>query len=349
MVLNKILKLCFALVGALTGYTLVNVLIVYTGLWGITKSFQTVVYIVVSLAAAFLFYKIADGLVDNLSKSIDGLQTTIQKMSSYELMVSTIGLIVGLIVANLITIPIVKLSIIGVPLAIIVNIMLGSLGIYLAIGKRNELIKDIFLGGGKTQYTDNGLKVVDTSVLIDGRIVDIIKSGFMHGELIIPGSVLVELRHIADSEDPLKRSKGRRGLDILNIIQTELGFPVTIDNDGNGTDKEVDNEILDAAEKHKCKILTVDYNLNKVAGVRKIRVLNINDLANSVKPIALPGEKLAVHVIKEGKEDGQGIGYMEDGTMIVVEGGRTCIGETVDCIVTSILQTSAGRMVFAKK
>jgi len=189
---------------------------------------------------------------------------------------------------------------------------------------------------------------LDTSVIIDGRIADICKTGFVEGPLIIPQFVLEELQHIADSSDTLKRNRGRRGLDILNKIQKELDIEVIIYDKKIDDVEEVDSKLLKLAQMLKGKIITNDFNLNKVAEVQGIEVLNVNELANAVKPIVLPGEEMVVHVIKDGKEFNQGLAYLDDGTMIVVEGGKQYIGEKIDVIVTSVLQTSAGRMIFAK-
>jgi len=192
-------------------------------------------------------------------------------------------------------------------------------------------------------------KILDTSVIIDGRIADILATGFIEGSLVIPNFVLSELQNIADSADSLRRARGRRGLDILKMIQegsrkdniviTEIDFP-EID--------EVDQKIVTLAKKLGGKILTNDFNLNKVAQIHGIEVLNINNLANAVKPAVLPDERIRVKIIKEGKEYGQGVGYLDDGTMIVVEDGKRLIGQEVDTVVTSVLQTAAGRMIFTK-
>ena len=347
MILNNILKVTFAIVGVLTGYTLADVLNKYNGMWGLSPEFRIAIYFVAALLMALFMYKLADSMITKLSKVLDGLEYLVQNMNAVEMTISAIGLIIGLIVANLITIPINKLSLVGIPISIMTNILLGSLGLYLASGKKSELVRDFFRGSAIKSPMKNFKMVVDTSVLIDGRLW-IIRSGFLTGELIIPNPVLVELRHIADSEDQLKRNRGRRGLDVLNIIQREINFPVTIDSEESNGNNEVDSEILLTAQRHNARILTTDYNLNKVASVRNISVMNINDLANAMKPIALPGEKLGVQVVKDGKEEGQGIGYMDDGTMVVVEGGKTHMGETISVVVTSVLQTSAGRMIFAK-
>jgi len=295
-----------------------------------------------------LFYFTSNKFIDKLLTLFDKVENYIQNMSLYEMAVSALGMIVGLIIANLVTIPINRINIIGVPLSIAANILFGVLGVYATAGKRNEAYMDFFRARGRGDRFFSKPKIVDTSVLIDGRLVDIIRTGFIEGELIVPGFVLVELRHIADSTDVLKRNRGRRGLDVLNVIQKEIDFPVIVDNSELPVGSEVDNEILKLAKKYKGEVLTTDYNLNKVASVHNIPVLNINELANAVKPIALPGEDLKVQVIKDGKENGQGIGYMDDGTMIVVDGGRNHMNETIDVTVTSVLQTSAGRMIFAK-
>ena len=192
-------------------------------------------------------------------------------------------------------------------------------------------------------------KLVDTSVLIDGRIADIVNARFIEGTLIIPRFVLRELQNIADSEDLLRRTKGRRGLDILKAMQDDAkGVDVEIIEDDPEHIREVDAKLVYIAKEFSAKIITNDFNLNKVAQIEGIDVLNINDLANALKPAALPEENLNVKIVKEGKEAYQGVGYLEDGTMIVVDGGRDFIGKQVDVIVTSVLQTTAGRMIFTK-
>lgn len=189
---------------------------------------------------------------------------------------------------------------------------------------------------------------MDTSVIIDGRIADICKTGFIEGTMVIPGFVLEELQHIADSSDVLKRNRGRRGLDILNRIQKELSVKVHIYEGDFEEIQEVDSKLVKLAKVLSGKVVTNDFNLNKVCELQGVPVLNINDLANAVKPVVLPGEELSVQVIKDGKEHNQGVAYLDDGTMIVVEGGREHIGNEIDVLVTSVLQTSAGRMIFAK-
>ncbi len=193
------------------------------------------------------------------------------------------------------------------------------------------------------------LKIVDTSVLIDGRIQDICDSGFMEGTLIVPRFVLHELQHIADSSDVLRRAKGRRGLDILKSLQgLDSKVKLEISDEDPADIREVDAKLVKLASKHGAKVLTTDFNLNKVAQIEGVQVLNINDLANALKPSVLPDERMEVKVIKDGKEPNQGVGYLDDGTMIVVDGGRPYMGRTVSVLVTSVLQTAAGRMIFTR-
>ncbi len=194
-----------------------------------------------------------------------------------------------------------------------------------------------------------GLKLVDTSVIIDGRISDICDSGFVEGTLLVPRFVLRELQNIADSSDVLRRAKGRRGLDILKMLQDgDSKVCVEILEDDPVDIREVDGKLVSLARKYHAKVLTNDFNLNKVAQIEGVQVLNINDLANALKPVVLPDERMEVKVIKEGKEATQGVGYLDDGTMIVVDGGRPYLGNTVEVIVTSVLQTAAGRMIFTR-
>ena len=191
-------------------------------------------------------------------------------------------------------------------------------------------------------------KVLDTSVIIDGRIADVYRSGFLEGDLIVPQFVLDELRHIADSNDALRRNRGRGGLDCLNSLQEEFGSSIVITDADYPDVAEVDSKLLKLAQDMHGAVVTNDYNLNKVAKLQGMRVLNINELSNAVKPVAIPGEEMIATVVKEGKEAGQGVAYLEDGTMIVVENGYRFIGRRLQLIVTSILQTAAGRMVFAR-
>ena len=191
-------------------------------------------------------------------------------------------------------------------------------------------------------------KILDTSVIIDGRIAEIAEAGFMEGPLIIPQFVLVELQQVADSSDPLRRNRGRRGLDMLQRIQKNPVTAIQIVDTDFPDVKEVDLKLIELAIKAGGKIVTNDFNLNKVAQLRGVKILNINDLANCLRPLVLPGEPMRIFVSKEGKEHGQGVGYLDDGTMVVVEGGRRALGRTIDVNVTTVLQTAAGKMIFVR-
>ena len=191
-------------------------------------------------------------------------------------------------------------------------------------------------------------KILDTSVIIDGRVLEISRTGFLEGDLVVPSFVLDELRHIADSADTLRRARGRRGLDMLRKMQEELGNALRVEDAPQEDDAEVDVRLLRLAVAMGGTLMTNDYNLNKVAGVAGVPVLNVNDLAGALRPAVLPGEEMPVRIVREGKEPGQGVAYLDDGTMVVVENGRRRVGETLDAEVTTVLQTSAGRMIFAR-
>lgn len=275
----------------------------------------------------------------------------LQVTPTQDLLSGSIGLIVGLVVAFLVGMDFTGLGIYGTLLRVAVTLGFGYVGLRVSVRKKDELMRpQNWLPRVKHRNSGENAKpkILDTSVIIDGRIADICKTGFLEGPLVIPGFVLEELRHIADSADVLKRNRGRRGLDILNRIQKELNMPVQVYERDIESEAEVDSKLLKLAKIMDGKVVTNDFNLNKVAELQGVPVLNINELANAVKPVVLPGEEMIVHVIKDGKEAGQGVGYLDDGTMIVIDGGRKFVGQTVQVIVTSVLQTAAGRMIFAK-
>lgn len=275
----------------------------------------------------------------------------IDELSVSGMLIGLIGLFSGLLVALLAAVAMGGQSPGG--LWFLVAIALCLIGYRIGMIKMKQ-ISELFAGSRGSAVVPpepeklNEHKILDTSVIIDGRIADICKTGFLDGTMVIPEFVLEELQHIADSSDLLKRNRGRRGLDILNKIQKELDVKVLI-YEGDFEDiTEVDSKLVRLAKVLQGKVVTNDYNLNKVCELQGVSVLNINDLANAVKPIVLPGEEIVVQVIKDGKEHGQGVAYLDDGTMIVVEGGRDFIGMNIEVLVTSVLQTSAGRMIFAK-
>lgn len=284
------------------------------------------------------------------------MEGRLAKTPLLDLIFGAAGLIVGLIIATLLSFTITGIPWLGSILAALSALVFGYLGMTIAAKKREELAGVLGnISRGRAGTLREGAapklasipKVLDTSVIIDGRIADVVRTGFLEGPLIIPGFVLEELRHIADSSDVLKRNRGRRGLDILNQIQREANTTVQVYEEDLG-EGEVDSKLLKVSKLLNGKVITNDYNLNKVAELQGVPVLNINELANAVKPAVLPGEDMTVTLIKEGKEAGQGVAYLDDGTMIVVDGGKRYIGETISVLVTSVLQTAAGRMIFAR-
>lgn len=279
----------------------------------------------------------------------------LQRMPMADLLVGVFGLIVGLIIANLFGSLLNALGWVGKTIWLGITVILGYLGLTVGVKKGEEFwgMLTSWFSKEKTQKegrTAGQMKLLDTSAIIDGRIADLCASGFMEGTLLIPAFVLDELQHIADSNDILKRNRGRRGLDILNRMRKEAHVKIQVYDDVQDLADihEVDAKLVQLAKRLRGKIITTDFNLNKVAELQGVKVLNVNELANALKPIVLPGEEMVVQVVRDGKEAGQGVAYLDDGTMIVVDGGKKYIGQPVRAIVTSVLQTTAGRMIFAK-
>lgn len=292
-----------------------------------------------------------------LIKSLFMFTSTVEKslsaMSTQDLIAGTLGLFLGLIIANLVGLAFGSVPYIGPYVSVALSIILGYLGMHLVVSKKSELAGWLHLHAegsfDKKKNKDHHTgKLLDTNVIIDGRVADIYRSGFLEGPIIVPVFVLEELQKIADSSDILKRNRGRRGLDILNHMRKNSKDDVIIVTNDFEDISEVDSKLVKLAREKNYKIVTNDYNLNKVAELQGVAVLNINDLAIAVKPAVIPGEQIFVQLVKSGKEEGQGVAYLEDGTMIVVENGSQCIGKEVTVIITSVLQTSAGKMIFAK-
>lgn len=292
------------------------------------------------------------------TRPIRKIKSVASQVSTRTLFTAVLGLVVGLVIAALISFP---LSLMPAPfghwLPFIGALLFSYLGSMLFVMREND-IHSLFrsrVSGGGSEGSDlaEGLAagrsvLLDTSVIIDGRIADIARTGFIDGKMLVPSFVLNELQHIADSSDGLRRQRGRRGLDILNRLQKDPAIPLRVtDIDVEGV-REVDDKLVILGKQLHAPILTNDYNLNRVAELQGVQVLNINELANAVKAVYLPGEELEVEVIQEGKEIGQGVGYLDDGTMVVVEDGRNSIGQTISVTVTKVLQTAAGRMIFAR-
>ena len=300
------------------------------------------------------------------------VEIQMSKTPIHDVIAGAVGLFLGLIIANLLGYAFSKIPIVGEYIPVIFSIVLGYLGIQITIRKRRELtglfdfipkfMREVAKNhepgqSGKAAApaaaaavagSDKHYKLLDTSVIIDGRIADICETGFIEGTLLIPVFVLEELQHIADSADALKRTRGRRGLDILQKIRQEKHMKVEVTEVDFEDIPEVDSKLVQLGQQVGGKIITNDFNLNKVAQLRGVEVLNINALSNAVKPVVIPGEDMTVNIVKSGKEPGQGVAYLDDGTMIVVENGQRHLNETIQVEVTSALQTAAGRMIFAK-
>ncbi|HXP93462.1 MAG TPA: TRAM domain-containing protein [Candidatus Binatia bacterium] len=343
------MRILFAAVFATTGfllgrdaYTHAFSLHVASQLWQITLLIGAP--IVGALIGVFVA-PFAQSLFEN---ELVTFERAIERLSPTELVGGAVGLIAGLVIAFLIKSVLFEFitfagragSYVAIVLYILVSVFAAYLGARVG-AKQSVSIPALALplgGGGQA-------KIIDTSVIIDGRIIEIVESGFLEGPLVLPRFVLRELQQIADSVDSMRRTRGRRGLDVLTKLQ-ELAPLEISERDYEGL--LVDAKLVRLAAERHGKLLTNDYNLNRVAHVEGVEVLNINELANAVKPVVLPGEELNVAIIRDGKEHHQGVGYLDDGTMIVVENGKRLIGETVDVQVTSVLQTVAGRMIFAK-
>ncbi|RNA66143.1 PIN/TRAM domain-containing protein [Alteribacter keqinensis] len=356
--LRRVVQLFIIIVGGAVGFIFIPDLLELLNIGNV--AWLESPYIGAIIGALILFLA-TYWFTDDLVGLIRLVEESLVKAPVTDLLFGTMGLIVGLIVAFLIGLP---LDALGIPilstyLPLFATFFLGYLGFQVGFKKRDELMgltaissrlgsKDAKKKEDEDEARKGSLKILDTSVIIDGRIADICQTGFLDGTLIIPEFVLEELQHIADSSDVLKRNRGRRGLDILNKIQKELPINVEIYEGDFEEIQEVDSKLVKLAKVIGGYVVTNDFNLNKVCDLQGVSVLNINDLANAVKPVVLPGEEMAVQVIKDGKEQNQGVAYLDDGTMIVVEEGRNYIGKEIEVIVTSVLQTSAGRMIFAK-
>ncbi len=356
--LKNIMRSILAIFGAILGYNAVDMLGFadkFKFSWGNLDSFFTSPQFFGIIGGGLIGFFIISSLMEKLLELVINFEYKLKEITWKKTIISVVGLIIGLIFGALInfTFSVPKIPRLGMTLQVTINIVFTYIGFSLAINKEKELTNFLFEHNKNSiDYNNfNNLssnKILDTSVIIDGRIDDICKTGFIEGTLIIPEFVLEELRHIADSSDVLKRNRGRRGLDILKRMQKDQDIDVEIINQDFDDIPEVDSKLVKLAQITDAKIVTNDFNLNKVAELQGVNVLNINELANAVKPIVLPGEEMDVKVIKEGKEDGQGVGYLDDGTMIVVDNGNKYMGEKVVVLVTSILQTAAGRMIFAK-
>lgn len=354
--IEKLVRAVLTVIGASLG-VFIGVVANQMNLLSLTGMQSTLIVVASGFVFGIIFYLLTPN-IKKISLNIVGtFEKELLKFSASDIILGSGGLIIGFVIAFLISQPFYNIKYLGTAISVLSYLLFGYLGIKISTRKKDDVIWPINLkkmqsGKGKNE---KGLKnsvvspkILDTSVIIDGRIADICRTGFVEGTLIIPEFVLKELRHIADSSDSLKRNRGRRGLDILNMLQKEKIVDVVIESKDYGDNIEVDVKLLKLAQEYGGKVLTNDFNLNKVAEFQGVEVLNINELANAVKPVVLPGEEMNVMIVKDGKESGQGLAYLDDGTMIVIEGGKKCIGDSVVVTVTSVLQTAAGRMIFAK-
>lgn len=360
--LKRIVQLFIIVAGGMVGFLYIPRLMDLVNLTNIGWLDSPIVGLI---GGAILLFLLLFWVVDYIVGFIHWVEDSLVKTPAADLFFGSIGLIIGLVVAYLITIPIrgIGFVLVSEVLPLFVTIFLGYIGFQVGFKRRDEFLNMMTLakkdkkkiadeqeaGEDSVQAVQPKSKLLDTSVIIDGRIADICETNFLEGTIVIPQFVLNELQHIADSSDALKRNRGRRGLDVLNRIQKEMPSVKVEFYEGDFEDiPEVDSKLVKLAKVIDGIVVTNDFNLNKVCEFQNVPVLNINDLANAVKPVVIPGEELTVQVIKDGKEHNQGVAYLDDGTMIVVEEGKNYIGKTIEVLITSVLQTSAGRMIFAK-
>ena len=373
--LRRIISLSISLIIIVTGLILTDIFLPYmseylgydlhgNGIFGITFA-----NIILALPGLFVFSWLALVLAPVITNSLfnyaELLTTSLSKIPTSDILVMIFGIGIGLILANLIGGPFSRLPIVGPYIPIVLSLVLSIVGAKLALRKHNDIVgffnripnrkaikpeekqPDAITGPLNDRFYSSN-KLLDTSVIIDGRIMDIMAAGFLEGQLVVPNFVLEELQKLSDSADNLKRAKGRRGLDLVQDLRISYKDQVVVvDNDYDDI-SEVDAKLVRLAKQAGAAIITNDYNLNKVAGIQGVKVLNINELANAIKPVVIAGEEMHVYLVKEGKEANQAIAYLDDGTMIVVENGRHSIGSSIPVVVTSVLQTAAGRMIFAK-
>jgi uncharacterized protein YacL len=318
----------------------------------ITKIIIAAVFVFAGYLYGVKYGFIAEGIIIGLLFGIVAIviELRLRTVSFGSILGGLLGLSLGLIFANLVLLPLrfVITDESRLLSSFIFSAIFGYGGLFVGLNKGKNLTIPAVMRLFKGQELEEDVKILDTSVIIDGRIADVIEAGFLEGDFIIPHFILQELQYIADSPDPLRRTKGRRGLDILHRIQKMSNIKTRIIEEDFPKIKEVDAKLVALARLINAKVITNDFNLNKVAQLQGVSVLNINELANVLKPVVLPGETLNLFIVKEGKEYNQGVAYLDDGTMVVIENSRKLIGRNVEVIVTSVLQTTAGRMIFAK-
>lgn len=359
--MKKIFNVIVFAIGAFIGVTVFSSIenLAGTSLWpgeSLTKGQELGMTFFFAIIFGFLFYGIVPILSNHSRWLAKMIMQDLKKISAIKFVFGILGLILGFIIAFLLSLiyTYIPFTIVGTTLTIVTYVALGYMGILIFSDRGKEILSQLNTEGagivGRKEKKRLSAKVLDTSVIIDGRIIEIMDTGFLEGDIIIPEFVLLELQYIADSADSLKRKRGRRGLDILKQIQEKYSIEIYNTSNEKAIEEipDVDIKLLKLCQMIKGEIVTNDFNLNKVAKLKDIKVLNINELANAVKPIVLPEETMNVKPVKEGKERDQALAYLEDGTMIVVEGGRRFIGRDIVIKVGTVLQTPAGRMIFGK-
>jgi len=343
----RAIRLLMALVGGVTCYQVAVAFLPDADLAAVSYGLLVALCVVVGILLGVALGGFLGRAVTKLGRRLDRASSL---LTASGLIFTSIGLLIGLALAALGGLAVKDLPVVGPYLLPLLYSVSGYLFAYLGYKRHTDLARVLGFKGllqqpGARQFMRP--KLLDTSVIIDGRIGDVVATGFMEGDLVIPGFVLEELQSIADSAEPGKRARGRRGLDTVHHLQESYGRVTIIERDFPSV-SEVDAKLVKLAKEMKACILTTDYNLNKVSQIQGVEVLNVNELANTVKAVVLPGERLEVRVLREGKEEDQGVAYLDDGTMVVIEGGRNRLGEEVNVEVTSVLQNPSGKMIFTR-
>lgn len=348
-ILKGLIILCYLVIGSSLGIMVIPELI---NAFSIQPEQVLTNPYIDGLIGAVVIFLLFGFLIDKIVDMADQGEKYLLKRSILEIFFATIGVMIGLMIAVMVSF---ILEMIGAPvlkhiLPIIIAAFLCYLGFQIGLQKREEILRlfpESISNSLTRQTTSKYAKILDTSAIIDGRILDVVKCHFIDGEILVPQGVIEELQVIADAKDSVKRDKGQRGLDILNELK-KTDFSISI-IEPTSTHKDVDALLIKLAKRYQANIITTDYNLNKVCAVQGIKVLNVNDLSEAIKPVLHQGDIFDLLITKIGKEDDQGVGYLDDGTMVVIEKGREYIGKTIPVEVMSLLQTSSGRIIFAKK
>jgi uncharacterized protein YacL len=347
-VLSPAVRILFALLGALAGYQLAERILLSSFTPQFDQTGKILFLVVFALAGGLIGYLAGVLLSRLMSRGLRRVDAVLADASGAEVVVAIGGVVVGLVIATLISLALVRIPVVGPYLTIPVYLLSGYFTAYVAAHKHLEILHMLGVRGvveGLSGLTPS--KVLDSSALVDGRILEIARTGFVEGEILVPRFVVEELQRLADSGDPEKRVRGRRGLDFVRRLQNS-SEAVRIDHTDYADVEAVDAKLVRLARDLGAQLVTTDHTLNKVAEIQGVGVLNVNDLADSVKPAVLPGEVIEIKILREGREQDQGVGYLDDGTMVVVEAGAALVGSRVRAEVTSVLQSPSGKMIFGR-